>query len=89
MAAVADMPPSFDVCYFRGMLTHPLVVAPHCGKCRQMMPFVKELSEEFPEVTFAKFDTTGEMGALGVGIIVVVVVVVVGVAVSCLCWCWC
>ncbi|CBJ27588.1 2-cys peroxiredoxin [Ectocarpus siliculosus] len=35
-------------------------VAPHCGKCRQMMPFVKELSEEFPEVTFAKFDTTEE-----------------------------
>ncbi|CAM9827502.1 unnamed protein product [Scytosiphon promiscuus] len=35
-------------------------VAPHCGKCRQMMPFVKELSEEFPEITFAKFDTTEE-----------------------------
>ncbi|CAN0370073.1 unnamed protein product [Scytosiphon promiscuus] len=35
-------------------------VAPHCGKCRQMMPFVKELSEEFPEITFAKFDTTGK-----------------------------
>lgn len=27
-----------------------------------MMPFVKELSEEFPEITFAKFDTTGEPG---------------------------
>eukprot|EP00904_Undaria_pinnatifida_P009004 jgi/Undpi1/5233/HiC_scaffold_2.g00514.m1 len=35
-------------------------VAPHCGKCRQMMPFVKDLSEEFGEITFAKFDTTEE-----------------------------
>ncbi|CAM9759091.1 unnamed protein product [Ascophyllum nodosum] len=35
-------------------------VAPHCGKCRQIMPFVNELSEEFPEVTFAKFDITDE-----------------------------
>ena len=26
------------------------------------MPFVKELSEEFPEITFAKFDTTGKLG---------------------------
>ncbi|CAN0083015.1 unnamed protein product [Hapterophycus canaliculatus] len=25
-----------------------------------MMPFVKDLSEEFPEITFAKFDTTEE-----------------------------
>ncbi|CAM9152219.1 unnamed protein product [Choristocarpus tenellus] len=35
-------------------------VAPHCGKCRQMMPYVNELSEEYPGVKFAKFDTTEE-----------------------------
>lgn len=29
-----------------------------------MMPFVKELSEEFPEITFAKFDTTGKSSPL-------------------------
>lgn len=45
------------------MLVDSSVVAPHCGKCRQMMPFVKELSEEFPETTFAKFDTTGKKEA--------------------------
>jgi len=32
--------------------------APWCGKCRQIMPEVTKLSEEFPNVTFAKFDTT-------------------------------
>ncbi|CAN0489913.1 unnamed protein product, partial [Discosporangium mesarthrocarpum] len=35
-------------------------VAPHCGKCRQMMPYVNQLSGEYPGVTFAKFDTTGK-----------------------------
>lgn len=33
-------------------------VAPYCGKCRQIMPYVNQLSEEYPDITFAKFDTT-------------------------------
>eukprot|EP00611_Tribonema_gayanum_P019207 TRINITY_DN3272_c0_g1_i1.p2 TRINITY_DN3272_c0_g1~~TRINITY_DN3272_c0_g1_i1.p2 ORF type:complete len:391 (-),score=159.30 TRINITY_DN3272_c0_g1_i1:801-1949(-) len=33
-------------------------VAPYCGKCRQIMPYVNELSEKYQDVTFAKFDTT-------------------------------
>mmetsp|Transcript_2456 Transcript_2456/g.3885 ORF Transcript_2456/g.3885 Transcript_2456/m.3885 type:complete len:338 (+) Transcript_2456:325-1338(+) len=33
-------------------------VAPWCGKCRQIMPFVNKLAAAHPGVTFAKFDTT-------------------------------
>mmetsp|Transcript_7705 Transcript_7705/g.14482 ORF Transcript_7705/g.14482 Transcript_7705/m.14482 type:complete len:415 (+) Transcript_7705:54-1298(+) len=33
-------------------------VAPWCGKCRQIMPFVNKLAAGHPGVTFAKFDTT-------------------------------
>ncbi|CAM9183618.1 unnamed protein product [Phaeothamnion confervicola] len=36
-------------------------VAPWCGKCRQIQPYVNELSEQFTNVTFAKFDTTGAL----------------------------
>lgn len=49
---------------FADVMSEPMAVidfvAPHCGKCRQMMPYVNELTEEFPEITFAKFDTTEE-----------------------------
>jgi alkyl hydroperoxide reductase subunit AhpC len=33
-------------------------VAPWCGKCKQIFPLVRELSEAYPAITFAKFDTT-------------------------------
>jgi alkyl hydroperoxide reductase subunit AhpC len=35
-------------------------LAPHCGKCRQIFPFVKELSEKYSNIRFAKFDTTDD-----------------------------
>jgi alkyl hydroperoxide reductase subunit AhpC len=39
------------------------VMAPWCGKCRQIAPFVDSLIDAHPEVTFAKLDTT-ELEAL-------------------------
>ncbi|BDA43678.1 Peroxiredoxin-2 [Coccomyxa sp. Obi] len=41
----------------------PVVVdfyAPWCGKCRQIAPFVEQLQEKHPEITFVKADTTNE-----------------------------
>ena len=34
--------------------------APWCGKCRMLAPYVDELAEQHPGITFAKFDTTHE-----------------------------
>ncbi|CAG9461597.1 unnamed protein product [Pedinophyceae sp. YPF-701] len=33
-------------------------MAPWCGKCRQLAPFVDKLAEKYPTMTFAKVDTT-------------------------------
>lgn len=33
-------------------------MAPWCGKCAQILPFVEELAEKHPEVTFAKLDVS-------------------------------
>lgn len=41
----------------------PVVVdfmAPWCGKCRMIAPLVDSLVDQYPDVTFAKFDTTVE-----------------------------
>ncbi|KAJ8525132.1 hypothetical protein ON010_g15983 [Phytophthora cinnamomi] len=33
-------------------------MAPWCGKCSQILPFVEDLAEAHPEVTFAKLDVS-------------------------------
>lgn len=48
--------------------------APWCGKCRQIGPYVDELVDKHPDVTFAKFDITNEAlesfaGELGVKVL--------------------
>eukprot|EP00879_Flechtneria_rotunda_P000636 GHRR01000749.1.p1 GENE.GHRR01000749.1~~GHRR01000749.1.p1 ORF type:complete len:394 (+),score=101.72 GHRR01000749.1:151-1332(+) len=35
-------------------------MAPWCGKCRMIAPFVDELAEKHPDTVFAKFDTSME-----------------------------
>lgn len=48
----------FDTLVASGKPVVAKFMAPWCGKCAQILPFVQELAKTYPDVTFAKLDAS-------------------------------
>jgi thioredoxin 1 len=69
MASINVKSAEFDALIEKGGITLVDFWAEWCGPCKMFGPIYEKVSEEFPEITFAKIDTEAEReiaGAAGI-----------------------